>query len=129
MYSKITLLSTIVAFVVFNILDYIIYGLLISDTLPSDPMTRDWSLHIIGTLVLSYVMTLIYLKLQNPLGVQSGLVFGFLIGLLFTVGQGLMLVGIGQMGLTEWVNDASIGIVLYCLVGGSIGFIASTLKK
>ncbi|MCY4217462.1 MAG: hypothetical protein OXC92_10855 [Flavobacteriaceae bacterium] len=129
MYSKITIISTLVAFVVFNVLAYIIYGWLMSDALPSDPMSRDWGMHIMATLVFSYVMTLIYLKLRGRLSIKSGLLFGFLIGLLFTVGEGLMLVSIGQMGLTDWVSYALTRLLLYSLVGGSIGLTAGKLKE
>lgn len=128
MFSKITLLSTLVAFVVFHILHYVIDGLLMADALSSDFMSRDWGMHIIGTLVFSYVMVLIYLKLQNQNGIKSGLLFGFLIGLLFAVGEGLMLVGMDQMGLTDWVEYAIKKLVLYTLFVGSIGLTANKLK-
>lgn len=128
MFSKTTLLGTLVAFVIFNILGYVIFGVLMADTFQVDPMSRDWGMHIIGTFVFSYVMTLIYLKLQGQNGINSGLSFGFLVGLLFTVGEGLMLVSVGQMGLTDWTGYAIAGLVLYSLVGGSIGLAVSKLK-
>ncbi len=129
MYSKITLLSTLVAFVFFNILDYVALDVLMVDTLRSNSLNRDWSFHMIGTFVFSYVMTLIYLKLQYQFGIKSGLLFGFLIGLLFTMGEGLMLVSRVQMGLTDGIGYALTRLVLYSLIGGSIGLIASKLKK
>ncbi|MCY4561708.1 MAG: hypothetical protein OXC03_05270 [Flavobacteriaceae bacterium] len=122
MFSKTTLLSTLIALLVYNILFYLIYGLLIADFLPPDPASRDWTLHLIGTLVITYILTLIYLnlkKINNDF--LSGVVFGFKIGVIFTVGEGLIFTAIGTMSLTQWAVYALSGLVFYSLVGGSIG--------
>lgn len=122
MFSKVTLLSTLIGAIVFNLLGYVIFAILLAERLQLGSTQNDWTLLIIASIIFAYVVSILYQKQNTEAGFKSGLGFGFWIGILFSGAEGLLMASSGAIDLTQWLYYLVGGLVFYSLLGGSIGW-------
>ncbi len=130
MSAKTRITATLVGFVVYFILGWLLYGALLMDFFqgqsttsvmrPEDGMI--WWALILGNLFVSYLLVYI---LGNWAGVKTfagGLKAGATIGLLLSLGMNLTMYGTSDMmTLTGTLVDPLVGAVMFGVTGGVIG--------
>lgn len=117
------LIGTLIAFAFIFVLDYVWYGMLMSDYFTSPAGMRDMPLFpylILGTLVMAYAFCAIYLKgrEKNKPVVSQGVSYGILISLLMFVPMALIRYAVASHApISEYLVDLIFRIVQMIILG------------
>jgi hypothetical protein len=129
------LAGTLAGFVFLFLLDFLLYGVLLTDVLTMDatcwrPMP-DWPYIIAGLLIVMFCFTYIYMKGVDPAGTKSqqGIRFGVLFGILMGFGVNLIMYSLlVNAALNDTLIDGVVTIVRFSLAGIVVAY-ATGLPK
>jgi hypothetical protein len=128
MLHKSTLVSTLLAAIIFNVLGYAFYDFIAGDyfeshTVASITPIMDPLYISIGSLLMAFAMANLYRKQTVNFGFTSGFTFGAWIGFLIGFGMGTIMYGTsGIMDLQSQIVDSVWCLFYYGIAGGTIGW-------
>ncbi len=131
MFTKATLLGTLVGGIVMNLLGWVFYEYAAASFFEAHTLTAmdahmDPVYITIGALIIAFAMSNIYKRYTSHYGVGSGFKFGVWIGVLFGFGMGLVMYGTAQwMDITATIVDNLWALLYYGITGASIGWVFS----
>ena len=129
MFTKSTLLGTLIGGIVLNLLGWVFYDSVAASFFEehalSNMNTEMNPLYIsIGSLIIAFAMSNLYKNQKRNYGISSGFTFGVWIGILFGFGLGMVMYGTNPwLDLYATLVDCFWAIVYYGITGASIGWV------
>ncbi len=128
------MMATLVGFVVFFLLGWLLYGMLLMDFFSSNAgsaigVSRSesemvWWALIGGNVLQAYFLVYVFDKMNNVKSFMAGLKAGAVIGLILGLGFNLTMYGTtNMMNLTGTLVDPLVSMVMMGITGGAIGMV------
>jgi hypothetical protein len=133
MTTKNRLLATLVGFIVFFLLGWLIYGMLLMDFYGNNSGSASgvmraedemvWWALILGNLFQAYLLVYIFGNWANITTFSDGLKAGAIIGLIIGLAFNLTMYGTSNiMNMTSTLVDPFVSAVMMAITGGVVGF-------
>lgn len=128
------MMATLVGFVVFFLLGWLLYGMLLMDFFSSNAgsaigVSRSesemvWWALIVGNVLQAYFLVYVFDKMNNVKSFMAGLKAGAVIGLILGLGFNLTMYGTtNMMNLTGTLVDPLVSMAMMGITGGAIGMV------
>lgn len=124
-------IASIAVFLVFQVLDFIIHGMILrpvyeslKDVWRPDMMSKMWIMYV-GSLVLSFLFTYIFIKGYENKGITEGIRYGIIIGLFASIPYGFYEYVMYPLPLSLCLQWFIYGMIEFIICG----IIAATIYK
>jgi len=129
MFTKSTLLGTLIGGIVLNLLGWVFYDSIAASFFEEHALINmneqmDPIYITLGSMIIAFAISNLYIKHTLNYGISSGFCFGVWIGILFGFGMGLVMYGTNPwVDLTATLVDCLWALVYYGVTGAAIGWV------